>query len=59
MVDMMAEALSLTLSEKEKDRESKKEADSKRCVFVNFTFILSGEWVLTVLPRQHLKPRAR
>ena len=47
-------SLCLSLSQREKDRESKKETDSKRCVFVNFAFILSGEWKLTVLPCQQL-----
>jgi hypothetical protein len=34
-----------SLSKRESETESKKEADRKRRVFVSLTFILSGEWI--------------
>ena len=54
-------SLALALKEREREREIEQEehTDSKRRVFVNFTFILAGECSLTVLPPQHLKPRAK
>ncbi len=47
-------SLSLSLSLSKRVRESKKEADGKRRVFVNFTFILAGECILTMLPPSSL-----
>ena len=46
---LLSVSVSVSVSLRKRDREGKKEVDIKRCVFVNFTFILSGEWILTGL----------
>jgi hypothetical protein len=45
--------------EREKEREQEGGSKQEMCVLLIFLLFCLGEWILTVLPPQHLKPPAK